>query len=360
MQVHPIDSRRMFLASTALAGSVGTIRDCETQAGFASTPTSPLIDCQSHLFCPDLVRRMELSKSDPSIFIKDGIRTLKMGDWFRKIPDWYMSVEKKIESMDAAGITMTAISINDPGPEWFGQSGPEVARIANDYIASVVSSHPTRFFGLCVLPFQDIQASVNELNRCVEVLGMRGVLLYTNLAGAFADEPQFAPFWQRAEMLGIPVLLHPAKPITIEQVKAYEMTSTLGNMFENTIALTRIVVSGLLDRYPNIKLVCPHLGGTLPYILGRLDHQLTVLKRGPRLPQTPIEYLRRIWFDIVSPLPEAILFCHSLFGSHRLLYSSDHPWVEPSVILSALEKTGLSQVDQERIKHLNARALFGL
>jgi predicted TIM-barrel fold metal-dependent hydrolase len=205
-----------------------------------------------------------------------------------------------------------------------------------------------------------VQATVDELARCVEVLGMRGVLLYTNLAGSFADEPQFAPFWSRAESLGVPVLLHPAKPITIEQVKAYEMTSTLGNMFENTIALTRIVVSGLLDRYPKIRLVCPHLGGTLPYILGRLDHQLTILKRGPRLPHPPIEYLRRVWFDIVSPLPEAIVFCHSLFGAEGLLYSSDHPWVDPSVILSALEKTGLTAADQERIRHLNAKALFGL
>lgn len=104
-----------------------------------------------------------------------------MGDWYRKIPDWYMSVEKKLESMDSAGITMTAISINDPGPEWFGTRGPEV-----------------------------------------------------------------------------------------------------------------------------------------------------------------------------------IVFCHSLFGAERLLYSSDHPWVDPSVILSALEKTGLTAADQELIRHLNAKALFGL
>ena len=175
-----------------------------------------------------------------------------------------------------------------------------------------------------------------ELDRCAKI-GMRGVLLYTNLAGRFADEPEFAEFWTRAEELQMPVLLHPAKPLTIDFVKGYEMISTLANMFDNTIALTRIIMSGLLDRHPRLRLVCPHLGGTLPYIVGRLEHQVKVLKRGPRnLQRKPLEYLRDIWFDIVSPLPEAIHFCHGLLGADRLLFASDHPWVEPRVILDAL------------------------
>ena len=96
-----------------------------------------------------------------------------------------------------------------------------------------------------------------------------GILLYTNLAGAWCDEPQFHWLYARAEELGLPILLHPSKPMTTEQVKGYELTSTLGNMFENTIALARIIASGLLDKHPKLKLVCPHLGGTLPYICGR-------------------------------------------------------------------------------------------
>ena len=112
---------------------------------------------------------------------------------------------------------------------------------------------------------------------------------------------------QRAAELGLPVLLHPAKPLTTEFVKGYEMTSSLGNMFDNTIALTRLLMSGLLDELPKLKLVCPHLGGTLPYISGRMDHQVTVLKRSTQtLQRKPSEYLRDIYMDIVSPLPEAI------------------------------------------------------
>jgi predicted TIM-barrel fold metal-dependent hydrolase len=254
---------------------------------------------------------------------------------------------------------MTALSINDPGPEWFGADGPAVAQILNDFIGGIARKHPTRFFGLCVLPLQDMRASLVELDRCVQKLGMKGILLYTNLAGKFPDEPEFRPLFARAVELDIPVLLHPAKPITIDFVKAYEMTSTLGNMFDNTIALTRLLMSGILDEFPKLKLVCPHLGGTLPYIVGRLDHQVKVLKRGPRnLQRAPGEYLRSIWMDVVSPLPLAVKFGYDFIGADRLLYSSDHPWVEPSLIIETMQAAGLPAGAEEKIFSGNARKLF--
>src|SRR6185436_1331092 len=245
---------------------------------------------------------------------------------------------------------LTALSINDPGPEWFGADGPMVAQMANDFVAGVVRKHPTRFFGLCVLPWQDVKASLTELDRCVQQLGMKGLLLYTNLAGRFPDEPEFRPVIARAVELEVPVLLHPAKPVTIEQVKGYEMTSTLGNMFDNTIALTRLLMSGILDELPKLKLVCPHLGGTLPYIMGRLDHQVTVLKRGPRnLTRAPSEYLKQIWLDIVSPLPLAMKFACDFMGADQLLFASDHPWVEPKLILDALRSLKLPAAEEAKI-----------
>ena len=200
-----------------------------------------------------------------------------------------------------------------------------------------------------------------ELDRCVRRLGMKSILLYTNLAGKFPDEPEFRPLFARAVELDLPVLLHPAKPVTIDFVKGYEMTSSLGNMFDNTIALTRLIMSGLLDQFPKLKLVCPHLGGTLPYIIGRLDHQTQVLKRGPKyLTRPPSEYLRQIWLDIVSPLPLAMRFGHEFMGAERLLFASDHPWVEPEIILKAFHSLQLPAADQLKILSANARRLFNL
>jgi predicted TIM-barrel fold metal-dependent hydrolase len=318
------------------------------------------IDCQSHLFCPEIVERMERRTADPRVFMRDEVRHLQMGAWMRKIPPMYMDVGAKLAAMDAAGITQTALSINDPGPEWFGAEGPEVARIANDFVADIVRKHPTRFFGICVLPLQDMSSSLTELDRCV-ALGFKGILLYTNLAGRYPDEPMYRPMFARAAELGLPVLLHPAKPVTTDLVQAYEMTSSLGNMFDDTIALTRIIMSGLLDEYPTLQVVCPHLGGTLPFIIGRLDHQTQVLKRGPKyLRRKPSDYLRQVWLDVVSPLPLAIRFCRDLCGVDKLLYASDHPWVEPTLMIESLEQAGLSASEREQVFSTNARRLFRL
>jgi predicted TIM-barrel fold metal-dependent hydrolase len=132
-------------------------------------------------------------------------------------------------------------------------------------------------------------------------------------------------------------------------------------MFENTIALARIVASGLLDRHPKLKLVCPHLGGTLPYIVGRMDHQLHVLKRGPQnLQRKPSEYLKSIYMDIVSPLPEAMRFALDFSSADKLLFSSDHPWVQPSEILDPFHSLQLPLQTQRQILRDNARTLFGI
>ena len=350
-------SRRQFLSTgTALAALPHAVSAAETHPA----PTG-IIDCQSHLFFPAVLDLMRRRKADPLVYDKDGTTFLKMGDWLRKVPPPYTGVEAKLAAMDTSGIALTLLSTNDPGPEWFGDDGAAVAQVIHDSLAGVIAKHPTRFRGLCTLPLQNEKAAAAELDRCVKKLGFVGILLYTNLAGAWCDEPQFHWLYARAEELGVPLLLHPSKPMTTEQVKGYELTSTLGNMFENTIALARIIASGLLDRHPKLKLVCPHLGGTLPYICGRMDHQLTVLKRGPQnLQRKPSEYLRSIYMDIVSPLPEAMRFALDFSGPDKLLFSSDHPWVEPRVILDALAAAKLPAHDVEKISSTNARRLFSL
>lgn len=345
-------NRREFMAS-GLAGLAA-----------ASAPARPrpfILDDQSHLFCPEVVALMERRERDPVVRLKDGVRTVIMGDWHRKILPNHSDVDAKLAAMDAGGVSVAALSINDPGPEWFGDEGPAVARIMNDYVAGIARKHPSRFFGLAVLPLQDEKAAQAELDRCVTRLGMKGILLYTNLAGRFPDEPEFRWLFHRASELNLPVLLHPALPVTAAQVKGYEMISSLGNMFDDTLALTRIIMSGILDQVPGLKLVCPHLGGTLPYIVGRLDHQVSVLKRGPRhLARLPSEYLRQVWFDVVSPLPLAMKFCRDLVGAGRLVFGSDHPWVDPKLILDGLRSLGLPREEEEAILGGNARKLFAL
>ena len=132
-------------------------------------------------------------------------------------------------------------------------------------------------------------------------------------------------------------------------------------MFDTTIALCRLILSGMLDRHPNLKLVCPHVGGALPYLIGRVDHQTRVLKRGAEnIRMAPSEYLKRVYLHTVSPIPMAIRYGIDFVGVDRMLYSSDHPWVDPQLIAGQVESLKLPAADEAKIFSGNARRLFGL
>jgi predicted TIM-barrel fold metal-dependent hydrolase len=190
---------------------------------------------------------------------------------------------------------------------------------------------------------------------------MKGILLYSNLAGKFLDEPEFRWLFRTAEERGLPILLHPPSPVCYEQTKGYNLTGGLGLMFDTTIALARIILSGLLDEHPNLKLVCPHVGGTLPYLIGRIDHQVTVLKRVKlTIKRRPSDYLRNIYLDAVNALPSVIRFGIEMVGAERMLYSSDHPWVAPQLIIDNIRSLNLPAEQEAMIFQGNARRLFNL
>ena len=349
--------RRQFLTGATVASGVVLAESPSIPGEPASRPF--IVDCQSHLFAPEAIEMMQRRTDDPSVYRKDGALWIKMGEWHRRLQPTHTDTVAKVAAMDANGIDVTALSINDPGPEWFGNDGAAVARMMHDFIADTTRKHANRFIGLCTLPLQNRREAERELDRCIGDLGMRGILLYSNLAGQWPDEPQFRWLFAAAIERDVPVLLHPAKPTTTEQVKEYDLTSTLGNMFENTIALARIIASGLLDEFPKLRLVSPHLGGTLPFIAGRMDHQIAVLKRSNQtLNQKPSDYMRQIYLDIVSPLPEAIRFAIDFSSVDHLLFSSDHPWVDPALILATLRSLKLPFEDENKILGGNARKLF--
>ncbi len=267
-------SRRQFI------GSQGAALLPAAASGAYVKPRHFTVDCQSHIFVPELVSFMEKRKDPPYAYRKDGGVYVVVGEWHRRLRDRHMDIQAKLADMEEAGIAMTALSINDPGPELFGADGPLVARMVNDYIADLAERHPRRLFGLAVLPLQDVGAALKELDRCVGERGMKGVLLYSNLSGSFPDEDRYRPVFEHIQRLDVPVLLHPAYPVTYDATAGRNLVAGLGLMFDTTIALARLILSGLLDEFPQLKLVCPHVGGTLPYLIGRLDHQTQVLKRG--------------------------------------------------------------------------------
>ncbi len=341
--------------------SQGAAVSTAVAAGAYVKPKHPTIDCQSHIFVPELVAFMEKRTVPPYAYRKDGSTYVVVGEWHRRLREHHTDIDAKLADMDEAGIALTALSINDPGPELFGDDGPHVARMVNDYVSSLATQYPERLFGLIVLPLQNIEASLKELDRCVNERGMKGVLLYSNLDGSFPDEDRYLPLFEHVQRLDVPVLLHPAYPVTYNATVGRNLVAGLGLMFDTTIALARLILSGVLDRFPDLKLVCPHVGGTLPYLIGRLDHQTQVLGRGAEhIAKPPSEYLRNIYLDAVSPIPMAVQYGIDCVGSERMLYSSDHPWVDPKVIATCIHSLDLDDADQALIFGGNAKRLFKL
>jgi aminocarboxymuconate-semialdehyde decarboxylase len=319
------------------------------------------IDCQSHLFSEEFLALLAKRKESPYVVRQGADRYVVIDQWHRKILPKLTDIDAKLADMDRAGIRMAALSINDPGPELFGKDSPAMAVLLNDFIADAVRSRPSRFFGLAVLPFNSPDAMLKEFDRAVTKLGMKGILLYSNLAGRFPDEEPFRPLFAEAERRGVPILLHPAYPTTYDATKGYEMAAGLGLMFDTTIALSRIILSGLLEKHPSLKLVCPHVGGALPYLIGRVDHQTMVLKRGAEnIRKAPGEYLKQVWLDTVTPIGLGIRYAWEFAGPDKLLYSSDHPWVDPQLIVDQVESQHLPAADLSKLYSGNARALFRL
>jgi predicted TIM-barrel fold metal-dependent hydrolase len=323
--------------------------------------TTGRIDCQSHLFSEEFLKLLEKRKSSPYVERVGNDRYVVIRNWRRRILPKHTDSAAKLADMDRTGIRMAALSINDPGPELFGKDSAAMAVMLNDYIAGVVRNHPERFFGLATLPFDSPDTMMKEFDRATGKLGMKGILLYSNLDGHFPDEEPYRPLFAEAERRGVPILLHPAHPMTFDATKAYEMTTMLGLMFDTTIALNRLILSGTLDRHPKLKLVCPHVGGALPYLIGRVDHQTMVLKRGAEnIHRAPSEYLKHVWLDTVTPIGLGIRFAYDFAGPDKLLYSSDHPWVDPQLIIDQVESTKLPTGDLNKLYQGNARALFNL
>ena len=330
-------------------------------APMASAAPSGRIDCQSHLFSDEFLSLLERRKQSPYVVREGRDRYVIVNDWRRRILPKHTDVAAKLADMDAAGITMGALSINDPGPELFGKDSAAMAVLLNDFIADVVRRHPQRFFGLATLPFDTPDAMLKEFDRAIGKLGMKGVLLYSNLDGHFPDEEPYRPLFAEAERRGTPLLLHPACPVTYQATKGYEMAPMLGLMFDTTIALCRLILSGIFEQHPNLKIVCPHVGGALPYLIGRVDHQTMVLKRGAEhIRRAPSEYLKRVWLDTVTPIGLGVRYARDFAGVDKLLYATDHPWVDPQLVAAQIDSQGFSAAERAKIYTQNARSLFGL
>jgi len=320
------------------------------------------IDCQSHIFPKSYIEVLAQNPHPPQVIRRGNEAIVTYGDvqTFRLQDDVY-DPQRKLKDMDAAGVDMALLSTNIPPPCMLSpELGTKGAQAINNFIAELVYRYPHRFAGLACLPWQIPDEAITEMDR-VKALGFRGVMLYSHIGGEPVDAPHFEPVYAHAESLNMPIVMHPTVPTWGEAIKDHWMIGMMGLQVDNSFALLRLILSGIIERHPNLQIVMPHVGGILPYMSGRIDHQTEVLGRArEHILQPPSSYLRQIYMDTVSPSLEALHYAYEFVGEYRLLFGTDHPWVDMPRFVGLIEEMDISSTARARIFGENAIELFDL
>lgn len=272
--------------------------------------------------------------------------------------------ELRIRKMDEARVDIAIVSLTCPNVYWGGREvACRAARLVNESMAEQQRAKPERIRWFASLPFQYADEAKAELARCVKD-GAVGVMVIANIDGEDLTAPQFAPVWAEIDKLGWPVLVHPGAPqgVKDQHMDEFNMIPPIGFMADTTLAFARMIYSGFLDRYPNIKFIAAHGGATLPYLAGRMDRCWEMIPGcSAVIKEKPSSYLQRIWYDTVVYDQRALELCISVAGSsERVLYGSDYPH-NIGDMAGCLGRVMALPADQaQRIAGKNAERLFRL
>lgn len=198
--------------------------------------------------------------------------------------------------------------------------------LLNDGISEAARNDPDAFIGFATVPLQDPPAAAAELKRATLQLGLEGVEILSNVNGNGLDDPALEPFWEAAERLHVPVLIHPNNVAGGERMGQFYLRNLIGNPTETAQAGARILFSGVLERHPNLKLILSHGGGALPHLIGRLKHGYEVRPECREMAQKPIENLRRLYFDAVVFDPMILRHLVEIVGIDQIVLGTDFPF----------------------------------
>lgn len=202
-----------------------------------------------------------------------------------------------------------------------------IARVINDGIAALAKAHPDRMVPMGSLPMQDAERAVRELERAVRTLGLRAFEICTHINGRDLDDPAFAPVFAAAARHGVPIFLHPQNQGEMRRIKDYHLWNLVGFPFETGLAAARLVVGGVFERNPGLKIILAHGGGYFPYQIGRLDHGYKVrAELHDRLPKPPSAYLGGIYCDTLTHNTTSLRFLVERLGDDHVVIGTDYPF----------------------------------
>ena len=319
------------------------------------------VDMHTHFLTTTLAGALRQREELPRIVEREGREFVEYapGAAYPLLADM-IDLDEKIARIDAAGIDLAVLSVNIPGVDYFAAGeGPSLARAVNDELAATVSRYPERLAALATLPLQVPEAAAEELGRAVG-LGLKGAMVYSNVAGRPLDDADFQVMFAAAADLDVPVLLHPAAPLYSRNLEAHALIPVVGFLFDTTVATLRLIYEGLYDRHPEFKLILAHTGSLIPHLAGRIDHEGGRLGAGSGLQTPPIEALRRLYTDTICAWVPALRSAIDFLGAERVLLGTDAPFWEADITYGPLDELGLPHEIAARVNGGNAVRLFNL
>jgi 2,3-dihydroxybenzoate decarboxylase len=278
--------------------------------------------------------------------------------------------ELRLKEMDEAGIDLQVLSHGAPGAQKLDADvAARIAAKTNDRLYDVIQVHPQRFAGFATLPTADPRAAADELERTVTKLGFKGAMVHGLTGGRlFIDDKQFWPIFERAQALDVPVYVHPAPPHEAVVAAYYQdyaqdypaiLSAGWGFTVETATHGIRLVLSGVFDAYPNLKIILGHMGEGLPFLLHRIDESLS------RPNNQPVAFREcfsdHFYITTSGNFSTSALLCSIMeLGVDRVLFSVDWPFVENAPGTAWMETVPLSAADKEKIMSGNARQLLRL
>ena len=276
------------------------------------------------------------------------------------------TLAERLKDMDAQGVEVQVLSTHMPfvGYHLDAKQGLALARDVNDEIAEAVRQQPRRLAGLATLPAQDVKSSIDELERSVTRLGLKGATLDTNVNGEQWDDPKFLPLFKAAEQMGAMLFFHPQPQNNFlrERIKRHGLFNSLGVILDDAIVAAILICGGVLEACPNIRICIAHGGGPACFTMGRLDRAWHGRAESRSVPNPPSTYQRRLYYDTVVGTEEELRFLLDRVGADRVVLGSDWPFVpwKPSPAAWVQGLQSLTQDEKEKILWRNLETLLGL
>ncbi|MDO9437637.1 amidohydrolase family protein [Hydrogenophaga sp.] len=316
------------------------------------TPDHPVIAIEEHYWDDELASHFT------------GAEASRAGPIEKRLRDFG---GERLRDMDAAGIDICVLSHGAPSSQKIpADIAVPLVRRVNDRLAAAVAANPTRLAAFAALPTADPQAAADELERCV-AMGFKGAMVHGSTNGEFIDLPKYWPIFARAEQLDVPIYLHPAQPHPAVMDAYYKdylgdfpmlARPAWGYAVECGTQVVRLVLSGVFERHPNLKIVLGHLGESVPFQLWRLDQALS--RPGQKSVRFREIFTRNFWITTSGFFSTPALLCCAMeMGVDRILFSVDWPFVaDSSAGTRWMKDVPLCADDKNRILSGNARRLL--